>query len=89
MHLSDGLRPTIAWFVSLLLLAALFGFVIALAIFFAGFLRLREGLGWGRIALMTAGGVGFLLFIAGTLNRDFPPGVLQSLVELPWLLAGR
>jgi len=22
--------------------------------------------------------------LAGVLNRDFPPGLLQSLVELPW-----
>jgi len=81
-----GLWPTLAWFFSLLALTALFGFVIALTIFFVAFLRFREGLGWGRLVLMTAGGIGVLLVMAGALNRDFPPGILQSLFELPWPL---
>jgi TctA family transporter len=81
-----ALWPTLAWFFSLLALTALFGFVIALTIFFVAFLRFREELGWGRIVVMTAGGIGVLLVMAGALNRDFPPGILQSLVELPWPL---
>ena len=84
-----GLWPTLTWFISLLVLTAVFGFVIALALFFVIFLRLREGLSWPRIALMTGGGIGVLLVMAGALNRDFPPGLLQSLVELPWPFAGR
>ena len=79
-----GLWPTLAWFFSLLALTALFGFVIALTIFFVAFLRLRVKVGWGRIALMTTGGVGLLLVMASALHRDFPPGILQDLVELPW-----
>ena len=85
----SGLWPTLSWFLALLGLTALFGFVIALIAFFVLFLRLREGLGWGRIALMTIGGVGVLLILAGVLNRDFPPGILQSYVDLPWPFAGR
>ena len=38
---------------------------------------------------MMAGGMGFLITLAGVLNRDFPPGLLQSLVELPWPFGGR
>ena len=79
-----GLWPTLAWFFSLLVLTGLFGFVIALTIFFVAFLRLREKAGWGRIVLMTAGGLGVLLIMAGALNRDFPPGILQSFLDLPW-----
>jgi len=45
---------------------------------------LREGLGWGRIILLTTCGIGLLLFMAGALNRDFPPGLLQSYFDLPW-----
>ncbi len=33
-----GLWPTLAWFVSLLVLTALFGFIIALMLFFLAFL---------------------------------------------------
>ena len=36
-----GLWPTLAWFVSLLVLTALFGFIIALMLFFLAFLTLR------------------------------------------------
>ncbi|HIC81859.1 MAG TPA: tricarboxylate transporter, partial [Kiloniellaceae bacterium] len=84
-----GLWGTLVWFVALLVLTALFGFVIALALFFVIFLRWRENLGWLRIAVMMAGGLGVLLVMAGALNRDFPPGLLQALVELPWPFAGR
>jgi putative tricarboxylic transport membrane protein len=30
-----------------------------------------------------------LLFLAGILNRDFPPGLLQEFIELPWPFGGR
>ncbi|MEM8956855.1 MAG: tripartite tricarboxylate transporter permease [Pseudomonadota bacterium] len=81
-----GLWATLGWFALLLVLSALLGFILALAIFFALFLRLRAGLEWPRIAILGGAGVAFLCFLAGTLNRDFPPGLLQSLVDLPWPL---
>ncbi len=84
-----GLWPTLGWLLGLLALTALVGFVIALGVFFLVFLRVREGLGWGRIAALTVLGIGLLLVLAGALNRDFPPGLLQSLVDLPWPFAGR
>ncbi len=79
-----SLWPTLAWFFSLLLLTALFGFLIALTIFFVAFLKLRERISWSQIVLMTASGVGLLLVMAGALHRDFPPGLLQSFLDLPW-----
>lgn len=84
-----GLWQTLAWFVSLLLLTAVFGFVIALVLFFVAFLRIRAQASWQNIAIMTVGGVGFMLLMAGVLNRDFPPGLLQSFIELPWPFGGR
>ncbi len=84
-----GLWRTLAWFLALLALTALFGFVLAIVLFFTLFLRLRAGVGWPRILALTAGGVGGLLLLAGSLNRDFPPGLLQALVDLPWPFAGR
>jgi hypothetical protein len=79
-----GLWPTLAWFFSLLVLTGLFGFVIALTIFFVAFFRLREKLDWGRIVLLTTGGVGLLLVMANALHRDFPPGLPQAYFDLPW-----
>ena len=37
---------------------------------------------------MTAAGLAVILVLANALNRDFPPGVLQELFELPWPLGG-
>ncbi len=79
-----GLWPTLAWFGFLLVLSSLFGFVIALTIFFLSFLRIRAGIGWAQTVILSAVAVGLICFLAGTLNRDFPPGLLQEFVNLPW-----
>ena len=84
-----GLWPMLGWFVSLLALNALFGFVIAISLFFIIFLRVQANVNWGRIAILTIAGVGFLIFMASMLNREFPSGLLQDFVELPWPLRGR
>ena len=84
-----GLWPTLGWFVSLLLLTALLGFVLALGIFFLVFLRRRAGADLALATAMTAAGIGELLLLAHLIGGDFPPGVLQTLVELPWPLSGR
>jgi TctA family transporter len=79
-----GLWRTLAWFAFLLILSGLFGFIIALTIFLLTFLRIRAGLSWARTFLLSSIGIGFICFLAGTLNRDFPPGLLQEFVKLPW-----
>ncbi len=83
---SYGLWSTLAWFAGLLILTSLVGFILALGVFLFLFIRFRAGRGWGFAALYTAVGIGFMLFMAGLLNRDFPPGLLQSFVDLPWPL---
>jgi len=84
-----GLWQMLGWFVSLLALNSLFGFVIAISLFFVSFLRIHAGVEWKRIAVLTVCGVGVLLFMAYMLNRDFPTGLLQDMIELPWPLGGR
>ena len=74
----------VLWLVALLATTLLVGFTLALAIFFIVFLRIRAGLDWLRCLLLTGAGLGALLLIAGTLNRDFPPGLLQEFFDLPW-----
>jgi TctA family transporter len=81
-----GLWPTLAWFGFLLVLSSLFGFIIALTIFFLSFLRIRAGISWAQTVILSAVAVGLICFLAGTLNRDFPPGLLQEFVKLPWPL---
>lgn len=81
-----GLWPTLAWFAGLLALSGLFGFIIALGIFLLSFFKIRAGETWGKSVLLTAIGIAFMCFMAWTLNRDFPPGLLQDFVDLPWPL---
>ena len=81
-----GLWETLGWFAFLLALASLTGFIIALALFFVAFLRLRAGIAWPRTLILTAAAVGLMLLLGGVLGRDFPPGLLQSYYDLPWPL---
>ncbi|MEL6645673.1 MAG: tripartite tricarboxylate transporter permease [Pseudomonadota bacterium] len=83
---AHGLWATLAWFAGLLILTALVGFILALAAFLFLFMRLRAGRSWGFAALYTAAGLAFICAMAWLLNRDFPPGLLQSYVDLPWPL---
>jgi putative tricarboxylic transport membrane protein len=81
-----GLWPTLGWFAFLLGLSALLGFILALGIFLISFLRIRAGVSWARALILTAAGLAVLIFLGGTLGRDFPPGLLQEYLNLPWPL---
>jgi hypothetical protein len=78
--------PQVLWFALLFGLAALFGFIIALALFIPAFLLCRTGIGFLRATSYAALAVGFMIFAGHMLVLDFPRGLLQSLVELPWPL---
>ena len=81
-----GVWSTTGWFLSLLGLSALVGFLIANIVFFFTFLRYRARTSWTIAVILTCAGNGFILFLAWLLNRDFPPGLLQSYADLPWPL---
>lgn len=81
-----GLWSTLSWFASLIVVTWFFGFILALVGFLITFLRVRAGTGWKKTLLLTACGVAFMCLMAGLLNRDFPPGLLQEAVDLPWPL---
>ena len=81
-----GLWPTLAWFLALLIGTSLVGFILALSVFLIAFFRTRAELNWTRTTLLSTSGVGFILFLAWLLNRDFPAGLLQYYVSLPWPL---
>ncbi len=81
-----GLWSTLGWFAALLAMSALFGFVIALTIFLVAFFRMRAQVSWARTLLYSAAGIALICVLAGTLGRDFPPGLLQEFVDLPWPL---
>ena len=83
---THGLWSTLSWFGMLLVFSSLLGFFAALTTFLLSFLRIRAQLAWPRIILLSACGLAFICFLAWILNRDFPPGLLQSTIELPWPL---
>ena len=83
---AHGLWTTLAWFAGLLILTALLGFILALAIFLFCFIRFRAGRSAPFAAIYTVFGLAFMCTMAGLLNRDFPAGLLQSYFDLPWPL---
>ncbi|MEM6988629.1 MAG: tricarboxylate transporter, partial [Pseudomonadota bacterium] len=81
-----GLWASLAWLAGLIVATWFVGFILALCGFLLAFFRWRAGLGWGRAFLLSACGIAFMCLMAGALNRDFPPGLLQSVADLPWPL---
>lgn len=81
-----GLWSTLAWFASLIVGTFFVGFILALVGFLLSFLRIRAGASWPKTLILTAAGIAFMCVMAGALNRDFPPGLLQEAVDLPWPL---
>lgn len=81
-----GLWQTLAWFAGLLVLTAIFGFIIALTAFLFTFMIFRAKKNSLFSTLYTVAGITFICLLASLLNRDFPPGMLQSYVDLPWPL---
>ena len=81
-----GLWSTLAWFGSLIAATWFVGFILALAVFLISFLRVRAGASWSKTLLLSVCGIAFMCLMAASLNRDFPPGLLQSVSDLPWPL---
>lgn len=79
-----GLWETLAWLVGLLVLTALVGFIIALGLFLIAYFAIRARKSWPLVAVYSAAGLALMLFMGDMLNRDYPPGLLQELVRLPW-----
>jgi hypothetical protein len=75
-----------AWFAALFALAALVGYILAVAVFFLVFVRKRAGRGWATTVVYTVAMLGCVLALGHALSLDFPRGLLQEFVELPWPL---
>ncbi|WP_208994242.1 tripartite tricarboxylate transporter permease [Pannonibacter phragmitetus] len=74
----------LAWIGGLVGLTALIGFYAALLLFFPFFLIVRARAGLLATLLMTAGAAGIILLLAWALSLNFPSGMLQDAVDLPW-----
>ncbi len=81
-----GLVTTLAWMAGLVVLTALTGFFIANFLFFIAFLIRRDRMPW-IMALPCACSASSVLWMFSWLsNCDFPRGLLQNLVDMPWPL---
>jgi hypothetical protein len=83
---AHGIWSGLAWLASLVALSSLAGFVLGVALFFMAFMRLRVRAGWVKSLHLTGWAVGGIILTAWALSLNFPPGLLQSLVDLPWPL---
>jgi TctA family transporter len=81
-----GFWTYLFWFAGLILGAALVGFLIASIVFFLAFLRGPARCSWMTTLILTAIANAGLVAVADVLVLDFPGGLLQSMVDLPWPL---
>lgn len=70
----------------LLGLAALVGFFLAVVLFFLAFMLVIGRARPPIAAVLTCGAAAFLAVMSHVMVLDFPRGLLQSLIELPWPL---
>jgi putative tricarboxylic transport membrane protein len=80
------LWPTLGWFAGLLIATSLVGFILALVGFLLLFFHFRARISPLFTVTLTVSGTLFICAMAWLLNRDFPPGLLQHFVSLPWPL---
>ena len=81
---TPGLWHYILWLAAFLVSIVLIGFWLSIIGFFVTFLRVKTDASWLRIGIMTASGVGLITLLAGVMVLDFPSGLLQDAVILPW-----
>jgi TctA family transporter len=72
------------WMLGLLVAAAVFGFVLGVFAFISVFLRVKANVAWPRAALAASGAVLVLSAMSHFLVLDYPEGILQRLVAMPW-----
>jgi hypothetical protein len=85
-HDGSSVWFSLAWFAFLFIATALIGFILAITLFITAYLVLRTSLGWIRSLTYTGVCVGFMATLGHFLTLNFPAGVLQRMVELPWPL---
>lgn len=85
-HDGNSVWPSLLWFALLFGMTALIGFILALVLFITAYLVLRTSLGRVRSLIYTGFSVGFMVTLGHYLTLNFPAGLLQRMIELPWPL---
>ncbi len=74
--------------VGLLVTVALVGFPFAVLIFVFVFTTIKAGRSHLRNAVLGLAAMAFLSLMSHFLTLQYPPGLLQQFVEMPWWLGG-
>ncbi len=80
----QSMEHYIVWLLGLMGVSALFGFLIGLSLFFVAFLHFKAEASLQRNAVLTGSAFAFLVVMSYLFVMDFPGGLLQELVEMPW-----
>ena len=76
----------LGWMAALLVAAGIFGFVLGVFVYIVAFLRLKAGSRWPGAIAGALGAVAVLSAFGHFMVLDYPQGLLQHLVEMPWPL---
>ena len=79
-----GSYKSLAWIYGLVFGTFLFGYVIAISTFFLLFTNAKTDAGWLLKGIVSVCGVVGICTLAFFMNLDFPWGLLQQVVKLPW-----
>ena len=74
------------WILGLLAAVAVLGFVMGVLVFICAFLRIKARVAWIPAVLGASGVIIVLSVLSHLLVFDYPGGLLQQLVDLPWPL---
>ena len=75
-----------SWIIFLVVLVSLFGFIIGIVILFFAVMKNKTEMPLIKILTITTGGVALMLLLSHFMVLDFPSGLLQEYVQLPWPL---
>jgi TctA family transporter len=79
-----GLYYYVGWLLSFFALIALIGFLPGIGVFFIAFLRKESDAKWSSVLIMTACALTALAILSYAFTLEFPEGVLQNIVPMPW-----
>lgn len=74
------------WILALLAAIALLGFILGIFIYIAAFLIMKAGVRWPRAVAGALAAVAVMSLFGHLFVLEYPTGLLQSVVELPWPL---
>ena len=80
------LFKSFSWILLLVFLNTLFGFVISIFVFFIVIMKNKTNLPNRKIIIISISALAFMLMLSHFMVLDFPPGLLQYFMKLPWPL---